>query len=112
MAARQLGEWYEHGVGVRQDMVVAARWYRKAAELGDEEGQASIGFCYLKGAGVPQNYSQAYIWLSLAAVNGGVLVTEQRDEAAKKLSQEDLAAAQKESARLSEEIEKRFGPLR
>lgn len=112
ISARQLGEWFEHGAGVPQDITVAAKWYRKAAELGDEEGQAAIGSCYYDGLGVPQNYAMAYVWLSLAAAHGGVGVTEIRDKAAKRLSPEQLSEAQKEAARLSGEIERKQGVVR
>lgn len=113
ISARQLGEWFMHGAGVPQDMVAAARWFRRSAELGDAEGQSYLGSCYLEGEGVPQDFTQAYVWLSLAvAANGGAGDMENRDRAASKLSPDQLAAAQKEAARLSKEIERKIGPLR
>jgi hypothetical protein len=40
------------------------------AELGDERAQFSLGEMYRKGVGVGQNFSEAYAWYSIAAMNG------------------------------------------
>ena len=40
------------------------------AELGDERAQFSLGEMYRKGTGVGQNFSEAYAWYSIAAMNG------------------------------------------
>jgi TPR repeat protein len=37
-----LGHCYETGSGVKQDLVEAKRWYKKAAELGDEDAKAAL----------------------------------------------------------------------
>lgn len=39
----QLGDAYDTGVGVKRDVAEAIKWYRKAAEQGDAEGQYSLG---------------------------------------------------------------------
>jgi TPR repeat protein len=43
---------------------------QQKAELGDAEAQLSLGFCYDKGEGVPQNYAEAEKWYRKAAEQG------------------------------------------
>ena len=45
-AAYNLGEKYYFGQGVPQDYTKAAEWYRKAAEQGNAEAQAKLGYMY------------------------------------------------------------------
>ena len=46
----------------------AAKWYRKAAELGIAEAQLQLGAMYMIGAGVEKDLSKAAEWLGKAAV--------------------------------------------
>ena len=48
-----LAQLYEHGQGVLQSFVEAARWYRAAAEQGSVPAQARLGEIYLTGLGAP-----------------------------------------------------------
>jgi hypothetical protein len=62
---------YEDGEGVKQSYVLAANWYRKAAEHvpdlgGAGQGRNNLGLLYLEGRGVPLDYVQAYVWFRLA----------------------------------------------
>jgi TPR repeat protein len=57
------------GKFVPQDYALAVSWYRKVAEHGDPDGQAALASLYEAGQGVPQDYKQAYFWMSLAAAN-------------------------------------------
>ena len=71
----------------RKDIAEAAKWYRLAADQGDGDGQISLGIMYYvgdghftdddddfqvvlkphyRGSNVPQDYVQAYKWLTLA----------------------------------------------
>ena len=79
----------------------------RAAESGDAIAQHNLGAVYHDGEGVPQNYSEAYVWFSLAAASGVKGSTHNRDVAAKKLSPEALATAQQRAAKLFKEIEAR-----
>lgn len=54
-----LGFWYYEGLGVPQDKVKAAEWYRKAAEQGYPGGKVALGRMYLNGEGVNKDYSRA-----------------------------------------------------
>jgi uncharacterized protein len=70
-----LGQMYEDEEGVKQSYSMAAKWYRKAAEHvpnlgGAGQGRNDLGLLYEQGLGVPRDYLQAYMWLSLA--NGNV----------------------------------------
>src|SRR5262249_26978313 len=62
-----LGLMYEYGRGVPQDFVIAAHWYRCAAEQGNPAAQYQLGLMYDKGHGVPRSALIAYTWLNLAA---------------------------------------------
>ena len=44
--------------------------YRKAAENGDPEAMANLGYMYQEGLGTPQNYSKAISWFRKAADKG------------------------------------------
>ena len=69
-AQHNMGVFYEHGTGVRRDLVEAASWYRKAAEQGNAKSQFNLGLLYVKGDGVEQDYFAAEKWFRLAADQG------------------------------------------
>jgi TPR repeat protein len=46
---------YAQGEGVKQDDVLAASWYRKAADQGELKAQHNLGIMYSFGQGVPQD---------------------------------------------------------
>ena len=83
------------------------KWYQKSASQGDADAQALLGVMYAEGKGVSQNNQEAYIWFSLAAVNGDEKYKKARDIVAKKLTSESLAAAQQEATKRGQEIEDR-----
>lgn len=51
----------------------AAKWCRKAAELGHFVGQMELAVMYEKGSGVPQDKTEAYRWYRCAAEQGFAL---------------------------------------
>ncbi len=51
----------------RGDYATALREFRPLAEQGMADGQTSLGFMYMRGLGVPQDYVQAHMWYNLAA---------------------------------------------
>jgi uncharacterized protein len=57
-----------------------------------------LGTSYAYGEGVPQNYAEAYVWLSLAAAKSGTgygdPVVSLREQVAKQLTPSELAAVQ------------------
>ncbi len=97
-AQGSLGRAYERGRGVPQDYAQAAEWYRKAANQGDPIAQSYLGLLYEEGKGVPQDYAESYFWLDLAVAQETKDVQEadskSRDDAAKKLTPEELIRVQ------------------
>jgi len=58
------------GGGVPQDSKEALRWYRLAADKGNEEALCFMGKLYETGDGVDQDFSEAMHWYQLAAERG------------------------------------------
>jgi TPR repeat protein len=48
----------------------AMRWYRMAADQGNDLGQYNIGNLYANGLGVPRDLGQARQWWRKAAASG------------------------------------------
>ena len=104
-----LGAMYHKGRGVPQDYAEAFKWHRKAAEQGDAEAQLLVGFMYAyDGQGVPQDYAESVKWyrmaaeqgnaqgqFNLAAAQGNAGAQENRDIAAKRMTPDQIAEAQR-----------------
>ncbi len=69
-AQLNLGFMYNQGLGVPQDNIEAAKWYRQTAEQGLAEAQAELGTLYFHGLGVPQDFFEAEKWSRKAALQG------------------------------------------
>ena len=78
-----LGRAYENGWGMEKDVMRAAELYAKAKERGsvnaedflcqlDPQVQYRLGFDYMEGRGVEQNYAVARAWFGKAAEQGHV----------------------------------------
>lgn len=65
-----LGRCYENGLGVWQDLGVAAQWFQLAAEQNDSEAQVLLAYCYAVGAGVPKDPRQVMSLMTMAAESG------------------------------------------
>jgi uncharacterized protein len=77
----ELGSHYKDGDGVEQNYVLAAEWYRKAAEHvpnlgGAGQGRNNLGILYVDGLGVPKDYVQAYMWFSLAGTEANLAAVQ------------------------------------
>ena len=70
-AQTYLGYMFAHGVGVPQNYMVSAGWYRCASQQGVPAAQYMLGLMYDKGQGVPQNYVMAYALLDRAVAGAG-----------------------------------------
>jgi TPR repeat protein len=62
---------YEDGEAVPRNYVMAAMWYRRAAEHGPNfggaaQGRNNLGLLYMQGLGVPKDLVRAYMWFRLA----------------------------------------------
>jgi len=71
----------------------AAKWFRKAGELGVRDSQFNLGVLYARGLGVSQDLGQSWLWFSLAAAQGDADAEKKRDEVASKMDPAALAAA-------------------
>ena len=74
-AARDAGLAYYYGRGTPIDKVQAARWFRVAAEGGDDDAITLYAIQLFKGDGVPKNLPEAVRWLNIGADKGGPVAT-------------------------------------
>ena len=65
-----MGNCYNEGVGVEQDLSEAVKWFRLAAEQGYAPAQFNLGASYNNGEGVAENKDEAIKWFRLAAEQG------------------------------------------
>jgi localization factor PodJL len=71
----------------------ASQWFRKAAERGVADSQFNLAVLYARGIGVEQNLAESYKWFSLVAAQGDPDAVRKRDDVAKRLDPQSLAAA-------------------
>jgi localization factor PodJL len=71
----------------------ASLWFRKAADRGVADSQFNLGILYARGIGVDQNLAESFKWFNLAAAQGDVDAGKKRDDVAKRLDPQSLAAA-------------------
>jgi len=71
----------------------ASQWFRKAAERGVADSQFNLAVLYARGMGVEQNLAESFKWFSLAAAQGDADSGRKRDDIAKRLDPQSLAAA-------------------
>ncbi|MFM9899165.1 tetratricopeptide repeat protein [Sphingorhabdus sp.] len=93
-AQHNLGGAYRDGKGVLQDYREALKWFRMAASQGNADGQAGLGSMYGLGHGVIQDNVYAHMWSNIAAANGSDVGAKNRDFAARKMTNGQIAQAQ------------------
>jgi localization factor PodJL len=71
----------------------ASQWFRKAADRGVADSQFNLGILYARAIGVEQNLAESFKWFSLAAAQGDADAGRKRDDIAKRLDDQSLAAA-------------------
>jgi localization factor PodJL len=81
------------GGGKGADYRSASQWFRKAADRGVADSQFNLGILYARGIGVEQNLAESFKWFSLAAAQGDSDAAHKRDDIAKRLDAQSLAAA-------------------
>ncbi len=81
------------GGGAGPNYKSASQWFRKAAERGIADSQFNLGILYARGIGVEQNLAESFKWFSLAAAQGDADSGRKRDDIAKRLDAQSLAAA-------------------
>ena len=62
-----MGWHYYHGDGVPKDYEEAAKWFQKAANLGEPSAQFNLGMMYAAGTGVKQDLGEAAKWYRKSA---------------------------------------------
>ena len=65
-----LGEWYEEGVYVAKNEVIAERWYRRAANQNDGYGQYKLAMLYYNGTNISRDLDSVLLWLRRSSQNG------------------------------------------
>jgi localization factor PodJL len=81
------------GGGKGANYKAASQWFRKAADRGVADSQYNLGILYARGIGVDQNLAESFKWFSLAAAQGDADAGRKRDDIAKRLDPQSLAAA-------------------
>ncbi|MGQ0682005.1 hypothetical protein [Bradyrhizobium sp.] len=81
------------GSGKGANYKAASQWFRKAADRGVADSQYNLGILYARGIGVEQNLAESFKWFSLAAAQGDADAGRKRDDIAKRLDPQSLAAA-------------------
>jgi localization factor PodJL len=81
------------GGGKGADYKSASQWFRKAADRGVADSEYNLGILYARGIGVEQNLAESFKWFSLAAAQGDADSARKRDDIAKRLDPQSLAAA-------------------
>ena len=66
------GDRHYYGQGVRKNLALALRAYRKAAEQGHAAAQNRLGWMYEKGEGTEADYAEAVTWYQRAAEQGHI----------------------------------------
>jgi TPR repeat protein len=63
-----VGYFFQHGLGVKQDLTEAAKWYEKSAAGGHSPAYIPLGQMYQKGEGVKADPVEAYLWFFRAYI--------------------------------------------
>lgn len=90
-AQLQLAELYFNEPDTEQRH--ARQWLNRAAVLGSATAQYRLGVSYLEGSGGPADPLEAYIWLSLALLNGEQRARSGVEQLASRLSPSQLETA-------------------
>lgn len=62
-----LGFAYQHGEGVRRDLIAALDYYQKAAEFGVPQALYNLAYFYQNGLGVAQDFNKAAYYIRRAS---------------------------------------------
>jgi localization factor PodJL len=92
-ATHNLAVLMSEGATGDPDYVRAAQFFTQAANLGVADSQYNLGVLYARGLGVGVDLVQSYKWFALAAQQGDRDAGKRRDEVAKAMKPDALAAA-------------------
>jgi TPR repeat protein len=90
---------FERGLAAyeRGNYDIAMQELMQLAEAGDADAQFVLGRMFARGAGVIQDFVEAYKWYNLAAAGGQRLAPSAREVLGERMSPEQLATAQARS---------------
>ena len=91
-AMHNLAVLYADGGEGKPDYPAAIQWFRKAAARGVPDSQYNLGVLFARGIGVEQNFGESFRWFALAAQSGDQDAAQKRDDIAKRLDPQTLAA--------------------
>ena len=74
VAQRLVGEDYLQ----KENFTEASKWYELSANQGDSLSQERLGYLFVMGTGVPQDFVKAYMWLNLSAEDGNSQAVSER----------------------------------
>src|ERR1700722_4117565 len=78
------------------DYAEAVKWYRKAADLGDDQAPIFLGDMYVSGKGVKQDWAEAYFWHRVSGYDDGNPLADLREkEDVKHLTPDQIRAVDK-----------------
>ena len=98
MSMHNLAALYAGGQLGKQQFDAAAKWFEEAAARGLTDSQFNLGMLNARGLGVPQDLSASYKWFSIAALSGDKDSAKARDDIARSLGADKVAAVQAEVA--------------
>lgn len=89
-----MGIIYAMGLGVEQNYATAFDWYLQASMQGHAGAQSGLGWYYEVGLGVPIDLVQGHMWYALSAAGGDPDAALSLPEIEKKMTAEEITAAQ------------------
>ncbi|MCX5580313.1 hypothetical protein [Kaistia terrae] len=92
-ATHNLAVLLSEGATAEPNYIRAAQYFTLAANLNVADSQYNLGVLYARGLGVSVDLVQSYKWFALAAQQGDRDAGKRRDEVAKAMKPEALAAA-------------------
>jgi TPR repeat protein len=98
-AQNELGEAFFVGkLGVARDAVMAATWFRRAAEQGFAPAQSKLADCFERGDGVAKYEMKAYLWNLQAAAQGDERAKRSATRLELMLTPEEIAEGRKQAS--------------
>ena len=89
----EVGQMYAQGLGTVQRFEDAVLWYERAAKQGHAKAQFNLAFMIAHGQGTDENLLKAYEWYRISHLCGYALAKQSMQNAAKKLSPEEVEMA-------------------
>ena len=86
------------------DLREAVAWFKAAATAGHGPSMVNLGWLYLQGRGVPQDYMLGYMWLTLAQSVGQPLALENSATLRQKMTAAQINEAQRRATAIWQEI--------